>query len=90
MVTGGKQSLKTCKERFYKAGAEQSAQFYYFKGMLGGALIVSALVFAFTIRRHVLQTGPTSGAWQQGRLTAFASLVLWFGVAWGGRWIGFS
>jgi len=31
-----------------------------------------------------------SGSWRQGRLTALTSLVLWFGVAWGGRWIGFS
>src|SRR5882757_10001799 len=64
--------------------------YYSFAFWIKMASLLLALVFAFTIRRHVLQTGPTSGAWQQGRLTALASLVLWFGVAWGGRWIGFS
>jgi hypothetical protein len=26
----------------------------------------------------------------RGKLTALISLGLWFGVGWGGRWIGFS
>ena len=49
-----------------------------------------ALVFAFTVRQHVVQTGPSPDRALQGRLTAITSLGLWFGVAWGGRWIGFS
>jgi hypothetical protein len=36
-------------DRFYRDGARQSAQFYYFKGMLIGAGVVSALVFLFTL-----------------------------------------
>jgi hypothetical protein len=36
-------------DRFYRDGARQSAQFYYFKGMLVGALVVSAMVLAFTL-----------------------------------------
>ena len=64
--------------------------YYSFAFWIKMASLLLALVFAFTIRRHVVRTGPTSGARQQGRLTALASLVLWFGVAWGGRWIGFS
>jgi hypothetical protein len=27
---------------------------------------------------------------RHSKVTAIVSLVLWFGVAWGGRWIGFS
>jgi hypothetical protein len=48
------------------------------------------LLFTFTVRRRVIQSGLTSKRPQLGRLTAVASLCLWFGVAWGGRWIGFS
>jgi hypothetical protein len=64
--------------------------YYSFAFWIKMASLLLALVFAFTIRSHVVRAGPTSGSWQQGRLTALASLVLWFGVAWGGRWIGFS
>ncbi len=47
-----------------------------------------ALLFTFTILRRVVQTGVTSE--RLGRAIALLSLGLWFGVAWGGRWIGFS
>jgi hypothetical protein len=36
-------------ERFYRDGAEQSAQFYYFMGMLIGAAVVSASVLVVTL-----------------------------------------
>jgi len=49
-----------------------------------------ALVFMFTFRRRVVQTGLTPDLAGIGRVTAVVSLSLWFGVAWGGRWIGFS
>jgi hypothetical protein len=49
--------------------------------------LVLVLVFTFTVRRRVIMAGDTSG---QARLAAITSLVLWFGVAWGGRWIGYS
>jgi hypothetical protein len=64
--------------------------YYSFAFWIKMASLLLAIVFAFTIRRHVVRAGPMSGAWRQGRLTALTSLVLWFGVAWGGRWIGFS
>jgi hypothetical protein len=46
------------------------------------------LLFTFTILRRVTQMNLTSD--RTARSTAIISLVLWFGVAWGGRWIGFS
>jgi hypothetical protein len=49
-----------------------------------------ALLFTFTLRRRVAQTDLASDRPLPGRLTALVSLCLWFGVAWGGRWIGFS
>ena len=48
------------------------------------------LVFTFTVRHRVITTGLAAARPQVGRLTALTSLVLWFGVAFGGRWIGFS
>jgi|SRR5215470_13269263 len=48
------------------------------------------LLFTFTVRRRVMQMHLTSPPPQLGRITALISLGLWFGVAWGGRWIGFS
>jgi hypothetical protein len=52
--------------------------------------LLLVLVFTFTVRRHVTQTGVSAKRPRLGRLTALISLCLWFGVAWGGRWIGFS
>jgi hypothetical protein len=48
------------------------------------------LLFTFTFRRRVTRTGLASDRPLLGRVTALVSLTLWFGVAWGGRWIGFS
>ena len=48
------------------------------------------LIFTFTVRRRVVRTGLASDRPLLARVTALVSLTLWFGVAWGGRWIGFS
>ena len=51
--------------------------------------LLLAIVFTFTVRRRVLRASPESvGRWSIP--VALISLVLWGGVAWGGRWIGFS
>ena len=52
--------------------------------------LLLALLFTFTVRRRVTRMGLTSDRPLLGRSTAFVSLGLWCGVAWGGRWIGFS
>jgi uncharacterized protein DUF6644 len=49
-----------------------------------------ALVFTFTVLRRATRTGLISERPLLGRMMALISLALWFGVAWGGRWIGFS
>jgi uncharacterized membrane protein SirB2 len=46
------------------------------------------IVFTFTILRAGTQKGFASARF--GKLAAIVSLVLWAGVAWGGRWIGFG
>jgi hypothetical protein len=52
--------------------------------------LVLALLFTFTVRRRVTQAGLTHDGPLPDRITALISLALWFGVAWGGRWIGYS
>jgi len=64
--------------------------YYSFPFWVKMTSLLLALVFTFTIRRRVAQTGLASHRPLLGRLTALLSLGLWFGVAWGGRWIGFS
>jgi len=48
------------------------------------------LVFTFTVRRRVTLTGLPPDRPRLSRFTALTSIGLWFAVAWGGRWIGFS
>jgi hypothetical protein len=48
------------------------------------------LLFTFTFRRRAMRTGLLADRPLLGRFTALISLCLWFGVAWGGRWIGFG
>jgi hypothetical protein len=52
--------------------------------------LLLVLLFTFTVRRRVTQADLTSGGPLPDRITALISLGLWFGVAWGGRWIGYS
>jgi hypothetical protein len=50
------------------------------------ALLVLAMLFAFTVRRRVLAGPPRAAGY---RATALVSLALWFGVGFSGRWIAF-
>jgi hypothetical protein len=52
--------------------------------------LLLVLLFTFTVVRRVMQMELTPERKLVARYTAVVSLVLWFGVAWGGRWIGFS
>jgi hypothetical protein len=54
------------------------------------ASLLLALVFMVTFRRRAVRTDAASNRPMIARMTAVISLGLWFGVAWGGRWIGFS
>ena len=49
-----------------------------------------ALIFTFTIHRRVAGDRETQAHQLRNRVVAAVSVMLWFGVAWGGRWIGFS
>jgi hypothetical protein len=52
--------------------------------------LLLVLIFTFTFSRHVTRTKSASDRTSVARSAAVISLVLWAGVAWGGRWIGFS
>jgi hypothetical protein len=47
-----------------------------------------SLIFTYTIWRKIAMAEQTSPVW--AKLAAVVSLILWFGVGAGGRWIGFS
>jgi hypothetical protein len=50
-----------------------------------------AIVFTWTVRRRaVLAVDAARISPNWGRIAAVVSIGLWGGVAWGGRWIGFS
>jgi hypothetical protein len=49
-----------------------------------------AILFTFTIRRMVVTADPARVAGIRAKAVAVTSVLLWSGVGWGGRWIGFS
>jgi hypothetical protein len=63
--------------------------YYSFAFWIKMTSLLLALVFTFTIQRRVTQS-DLSDQPLISKLTGLISLVLWFGVAFGGRWIGFS
>jgi hypothetical protein len=70
--------------------SESMKCYYSFAFWVKMTSLFLVLLFTFTVRRRVARTGLTSDRPLSGRVTALISLTLWFGVAWGGRWIGFS
>jgi hypothetical protein len=61
-----------------------SPPFWYKMGLL-----LVAILFTFTIRQRVANAEPGRIANGLVRVTAVASLALWFGVGFSGRWIAF-
>jgi hypothetical protein len=51
--------------------------------------LFASLLWVFTIRRLVTHMDVAKEP-ALAKATAIYSLAMWFGVAWGGRWIGFS
>jgi hypothetical protein len=63
--------------------------YYSFPFWVKMTSLLLAILFTFTVLRRVTRMDPAKRP-GLARLTAIVSLLLWFGVAWGGRWIGFS
>jgi hypothetical protein len=68
---------------------EATKCYYSFPFWVKMTSLLLVILFTFTIRARVTRTDPAKRP-LSGSLTAVISLLLWFGVAWGGRWIGFS
>jgi hypothetical protein len=69
--------------------AESVKCYYSFAFWVKMWSLALALLFTVTVRRRVVAEGSDVGPAAQ-KAAALASLCLWAGVAWGGRWIGFS
>jgi len=52
--------------------------------------LLLAMTFTYTIKRRVAAGGRWTVSPGTTRLVGAVSMALWFGVAWGGRWIGFG
>src|SRR5262245_8516179 len=70
--------------------SEATKAYYSYAFWIKMTSLLLVLVFTFTVHRHVMQTGLAEEKPQLAKLVGAIALVLWFGVAWGGRWIGFS
>ena len=46
--------------------------------------LLLAMLFTYTVKKH------TAARDVENKLVGALSILLWFGVAWGGRWIGFG
>jgi hypothetical protein len=70
--------------------AESIKCYYSFAFWTKMAALALAIIFSFTIRRHVTLAGDarTDPFWM--RVVGATSILLWSTVGWGGRWIGFS
>jgi Family of unknown function (DUF6644) len=64
--------------------------YYSFPFWVKMTSLLLVLIFTFTALRGAILSGRIAARPALGKSMATISLVLWFGVAWGGRWIGFS
>ncbi len=70
--------------------SESIKAYYSFAFWVKMASLFLVLLYTFTLRRRVTGTDLVTNRPLLARTLAVISLSLWFGVAWGGRWIGFS
>jgi hypothetical protein len=70
--------------------SESIKAYYSFAFWVKMTSLFLVLLYTFTLRRRVTGTDLIIDRPLLTRSLAVMSLSLWFGVAWGGRWIGFS
>lgn len=70
--------------------SESIKAYYSFAFWVKMTSLFLVLLYTFTLRRRITGTSLASDRPLLARYLAVMSLTLWFGVAWGGRWIGFS
>ena len=64
--------------------------YYSFAFWVKMVSLALAIVFWYTEHRKAAMANQAAVPTLRARAAGFVSLVLWAGVAWGGRWIGFS
>jgi hypothetical protein len=52
--------------------------------------LLLAMIFTYTIKKRIAAGDEKTVSIGTSRLVGAVSIALWFGVAWGGRWIGFG
>ena len=70
--------------------SESIKAYYSFAFWVKMASLALVLIYTFTLRRRITSSDRILDTPRISRAMALLSLTLWFGVAWGGRWIGFS
>ena len=70
--------------------SESIKAYYSFAFWVKMTSLFLVLLYTFTLRRRITGSNIVSERPRLARSLALMSLTLWFGVAWGGRWIGFS
>ena len=70
--------------------SESMKAYYSFAFWVKMTSLFLVLLYTFTLRRRITGSNIVSERPRLARSLALMSLTLWFGVAWGGRWIGFS
>src|SRR5258707_10004799 len=69
--------------------SESIKAYYSFAFWIKMASLFLVLLYTFTLRRRVTGTDLVTNRPLLARSLAVMSLSLWFGVAWGGGWVGF-
>jgi hypothetical protein len=70
--------------------SEATKCYYSFPFWIKMSSLFLVILFTFTVRRRAIRMKVNLKHPLLGRAVALVSLGLWFGVGWGGRWIGFS
>jgi hypothetical protein len=70
--------------------SEATKCYYSFPFWIKMTSLLLAIVFTFAVKSRVIRNQLDLRYPLLGKATALVSLGLWFAVAWGGRWIGFS
>jgi uncharacterized membrane protein YhdT len=70
--------------------SEATKCYYSFPFWFKMSSLALAIVFTFTLKSRIIRQKLDQRYPLLGKATAIVSMGLWFGVAWGGRWIGFS
>lgn len=70
--------------------SEAIKAYYSFAFWMKMSSLFLVLLYTFTLRPRITDTNLACQRPLLVRSLAIVSLSLWFGVAWGGRWIGFS